>query len=176
MDATTNNQERIERLICRRLDGEITPAEKAELDQILTNDPAARELFDAYQQNDFLAAEALRIDFDNASAVAVRNPNRGFWVAAAGAVLTAAAMVALSFLYYSNPSTNRDRVTQHSTQPQSPEAGHFADYRNFDHQPKQRWDNIYRDLIGIRGDNPNVIYIFERESFSTEVVPISSEF
>ncbi|MFQ5411521.1 MAG: zf-HC2 domain-containing protein, partial [Phycisphaerae bacterium] len=90
--------ERVERLISRWLDGEISPAESAELDRALAADPAARALFDDYREGDRLAAAALREDVG-----ALRHPPsngrfRGWRFAVAGAVLTAAAVVALSFL------------------------------------------------------------------------------
>ena len=47
-DNSRDVEERIERLICRRLDGEIDAVEQAELDRILANDPAARDLFNDY--------------------------------------------------------------------------------------------------------------------------------
>jgi anti-sigma factor RsiW len=56
----TRIDERIERLIGRRLDGEISAEENAELDQALLRDPAARALLESYAMIDGLAAEVLR--------------------------------------------------------------------------------------------------------------------
>ena len=50
----------IERLIVRRLDGEITPEERVELDRELQQNPAARAMLDAYAALDELAATVLR--------------------------------------------------------------------------------------------------------------------
>jgi anti-sigma factor RsiW len=51
--------ERTERLINRRLDGELTEAESLELDKQLTQSPEARSLLAEYEANDALAAKAL---------------------------------------------------------------------------------------------------------------------
>jgi hypothetical protein len=52
----------------------------------------------------------------------------------------------------------------------------LAEYREMDHQPRHRFGNVYRDLIGIRGSNPNRIYILEREAQKTNAVLISGDF
>ena len=43
-DISSGVNDQVERLISRHLDGEITPAQQAELDRILTDDPAARAM------------------------------------------------------------------------------------------------------------------------------------
>jgi len=51
--------EHIERLIVRRLDGELSEPEAAELDRELLRSPEARRLLEEYQRIDAAAAEAL---------------------------------------------------------------------------------------------------------------------
>ena len=51
--------DRIERLIVRRLDGEITPDEELELDRELLRLPEARALLESYQAIDELSAEVI---------------------------------------------------------------------------------------------------------------------
>ncbi len=51
--------ERIERLIVRRLDGELTDDESLELDRELLRSPQARQLLGEYQEIDGAAADAL---------------------------------------------------------------------------------------------------------------------
>lgn len=52
--------EYIERLIVRRLDGELTDEESLALDRELLRCPQARAMFDAYSRNDALAGAAIR--------------------------------------------------------------------------------------------------------------------
>ena len=105
--------------------------------------------------------------------------SRRLWLVATGAVLTAAAVIALSFLPIFNPP--RGRLAS-STAPalnrvQSPMISpRFVDYRNVDLYPRRQFSDVHRDLIGIRGLDPNVIYLFERETQSTKVVPVSGDF
>jgi len=171
--------ESIERLICRRLDGEISPAQEAELERALAADSAARALLEEYRRNDLLAARALRADLGRRHVQPARRLRHPLWFVAAGAVLTAAAVVAISFLPLFSPSGRRV-----ADNPQRPEhtmkapvtAPRFIDYRQMEYHPRQRFSDVHRDLIGIRGRNPNVIYLFERQTQSTKVVPISGDF
>ncbi len=170
--------ERIERLICRSLDAEASPAEVAELEAALSREPAARALFEDYRRNDRWASLALHADVA-ASGARRGGRFRAVWVTASAAVLAAAAVVILSFL----PIFNRGEPV--AVRPPSPTgtgprlrapSAAFVDYRNEDYQPRQRLQNVRRDLIGIRGDNPNVIFIIERSTRATQVVPVSGDF
>jgi anti-sigma factor RsiW len=51
--------EHIERLIVRHLDGELTPSEQDELNEILLRSGEARRLLSDYQENDRLASEVI---------------------------------------------------------------------------------------------------------------------
>ncbi len=51
--------ERIERLINRKLDGELTPEEQLELDKELLRCPAARALYESYREIDGLVGEVI---------------------------------------------------------------------------------------------------------------------
>jgi len=172
---------RTQRLISRHLDGELSDLEAAELDSILSSDPAARSLLAEYEALDRLAAEALRFDLAGVRPAAPRRSHRGFWIGAASAVLTAAAVLLLSFLLPSSDGP-RDRIAH--SRPFAPSErrvpavapSRFVDYRDADFSPKRRFGNVHRDLIGIRGRNPNVIYIFERQRQSSRVVPVSGDF
>lgn len=59
----------IERLIVRRLDGELTPDEQLELDRVLLKDPAARDLLEAYGRIDRAAGDALALAFEESTEV-----------------------------------------------------------------------------------------------------------
>jgi anti-sigma factor RsiW len=54
-----NVSEKIERLIVRGLDGEITPDEQLELDRELLRNPDARAMFDSYKAIDALSARVI---------------------------------------------------------------------------------------------------------------------
>ncbi len=192
----TGVDERIERLICRRLDDEASAEERADLAGILARDPAARALFEEYQRIDGLAINALRRDIASASPAKARR--RSWGIGVAGAAMTAAAVVALSFLPSLWPSDSRV-AQQLETGPARPGetepvngmptgmGGSAApqmiqhspmsiDYRDVDYRPVRRVRDVRRDLIGIRdNNNKNVIYIFEREAHSTRLVPVSDE-
>lgn len=60
--------EHIERLITRKLDGEITADESLELDRELIRSPRARALFDEYQRLDQLAGACIRSTIGQRSA------------------------------------------------------------------------------------------------------------
>lgn len=174
--------ERLERLISRRLDGEITSVEASELDRILSADPAARALLIDSQDLDRLAAEALREDAGMSRKPTANRRYRGWWIAAGGAILTAAAVVALSFLPVLKPAgprvadNNRSRFPIARGDP-SPESGRpFMEYRNVDFRPRQWMGDVRRELIGIRGDDPDTLYIFERRMQATQIRPVSGDF
>jgi hypothetical protein len=182
--------ERIERLICRRLDQEITPAEVAELDDALRRDPRARDLFEEYRAIDFIAADALRRDSARPTGPAGRPGFQGWRRAAAGGLLAAAAVVAFSFLPdLWNSSTvdpagpaavsaivsPRPRTIERA--PRRPNLLSPPAYQEVvGYPPLQRLRNLHRDLIGIRGPNDNVIYILERDARSTRITPVSGDF
>jgi len=182
-----------ERLICRHLDGEISMAGQARLDQILAGSAAARALLAEYRSNDSRVVGAMKSDLNAvgsanreqlctagmANIIPFRQRLRPIMVAAAGAVLTAAAVVLLSVTFNSNSAA--PQVASHSLTPQVDRAPRviqpsFVEYRNADHGASQRFGSGYRDLIGIRGSNPNRIYIFERGTQSTRSVPVSRDF
>ncbi len=172
---------RTERLICRRLDGALSEQDAAELGAILSSDPVARNLLAEYTELDRLAAEALRVDLNGVRRPARHRSHRGFWIGAASAVLTAAAVLLLSLLL-PNPDDRPGRVAD--SRPFAPverrvptiAPSRFVDYREADFAPKRRFGNVHRDLIGIQGRKPNVVYIFERQRQSSRVVPVSGDF
>lgn len=174
--------EATERLICRALDGEATPTELTELASCLLRSEAARRLYDEYQAQDASAAKALRQEFESATTAAAGSVRRGLWLATAGAVLTAAAVLAFSFvpgIWRSIGNDARQSITQNgkrvapTSNRQSMEPT-YVDYNPGDVLPRYRQRDMQRDVIGIRGPN-NEIYLFERGKQSTRMVPISGE-
>ena len=184
-------EERVERLICRCLDGQAGRNERAELAGILRRDPAARVLLEEYQRIDAMAAEALRRDLGMAPTPAASRAMRyrGVWGGLAGALLAAAAVVAFSFLpgsWSSDAPGTSDPAAPPAvvdagaespfTQPMVDQRGPLmTDYQWVDHRPTRRLRDVRRDLIGIRGENKNVIYIFERDRQATRIVPVAGD-
>ncbi len=171
-----------ERLICRSLDGEATSAEQVELASLLLRNDAARALYDEYRAQDAQAAHALRLEFESATTAVAGSARRGLWLATAGAVLTAAAVLAFSFvpgLWNARLVDSRSPGSRSSPQrvaPMVPQIGEptYVDYNEIDSLPRRRQRDLLRDVIGIRGPN-NEIYIFERGKQSTRMTPISGE-
>jgi anti-sigma factor RsiW len=98
----SNVDPKIERLIVRRLDGELTPDEQLELDRALLKCPEARALLEEYERIDGLASVAVAsVVADNQEAAASvpvrhRHPARGYsraWWALPAAVAAAIALV-----------------------------------------------------------------------------------
>ncbi len=173
--------EQTERLICRCLDNQAGPEEQQQLAKILAGNPAAQRLYDQYRRIDLLAGDALRYDLGSAQTAVAPSRFRGWGQAAAGAILTAAAVIALSFLpglWSSDVQVAGDFIAPPPAveQPhQSPTISRTIDYREMGAWPSTRSQDVRRDLIGIRGKNKNVIYLFERDRHSTKLTPISGD-
>lgn len=173
---------RVERLIVRHLDGEISPAEQRELDAVLQSDAAARELLNEYLMLDVLAKRTLRADLAGTRTAAAPRHVSGFRLATVSMLATAAAVVVFSFLpdlwRGEEPDSRpaQPRAARLAPSPMQGAAPAYVEYRNDDYLPKRRQRDVMRDVIGIRGDDPNVIYIFERNTRATRVEPIVADF
>ncbi|HVP13431.1 MAG TPA: hypothetical protein VMV94_19820 [Phycisphaerae bacterium] len=190
--------ERTERLICRLLDGEISFEDRAELDDTLACNPAARLLLEEYRRIDAQAATALRGDFRGVTTAVAPGRRSGLWLATAGGLLAAAAVVALSFLpdLWSGPAkTERTGPVQIAGRtdgaivPPSgnlspypagsgfqPSGPRFADYRNLDQRPVLRSRDVQREWIGIPSADMKTIIIIERKAQTTKITPITGDF
>jgi hypothetical protein len=174
--------EHVERLICRFLDGELTAAQRAELNAVLRRDPAARALMDDYARNDAIVASALRRDFENAMTATAPGRGRGLWLATAGSVLAAAAVIMFSALPTMHSPMDGAVVGNVPVVEHFPSAGtgsslfRTIDYRDVDMRPARRQRDVHRDVIGIRGEDKNKMYVIERGESQTRIVPIAGEF
>jgi hypothetical protein len=186
--------ERTERLISRLLDGEITSEEQAELDGTLAGNPAAQALLHEYRRIDARAAEALRCDFYGVTTTVAPRRRSGLWLATAGGLLAAAAVVAFSFLPdlwsgrtgSGEPSRSVPMVMRDPGPPVDASAGmdrngfvppaQFADYRNADQRPVRRLRDVQRDWIGIPSADGKTIFFIERKTQTTKLTPISGDF
>jgi hypothetical protein len=177
--------ERTERLICRMLDSEITDEEQTELNMELRRSASARAMLAEYQSVDARAMVALREDFAGVATASMGGLRRGLWLAAAGAVLSMAAVVALSFLprwlesdtasLAQRETSNRPTVASDRISPVIRPAT-LVDYRDEGVVPTARFHDIHRDVIGIPDPSGDTIYILERNVQSTRMQPISGDF
>jgi anti-sigma factor RsiW len=97
--------EQLERLISRRLDGELSEAEQAEFEQMLAREPGARRLYETQVRIDSAARDALRTALPGgsptrvepmpAAAPAGRRLPRGWWAAPLALAACLAAVVIL---------------------------------------------------------------------------------
>jgi hypothetical protein len=203
-DSVVEVDERTERLICRLLDGEITADERAELDGVLARDAAARALLKDYSEIDAKAADALRHDLSRAVTAVAPRGRRGLWLATAGGLVAAAAVVVFSFLpdlwsgatgpdegLARSANGNGDAVAHGGNGFDSqamrrlpgrnqagpgPMAQRFVDYGGLDPRPAQRSRNLQRDWVGIPTADPNTIIIIQRDRRTTKITPISGDF
>ena len=188
-DISADVDERVERLICRCLDGEADAEERAELAGLLLRDPAARAVYEEYRRIDELAGAALRRDVANIISPRATTKARRWRVGLAAAILTTAAVVAISALprlwssgdqFAGNAPGAAPRLFPAGPQVSVPRVMPYGSARQFDfvnddHQPFTRLNDLKRDVIGIRGKDDNRIYIFERDTQSTKLVPVSGD-
>lgn len=190
-DKPADVDERVEHLICRFLDDGVTEQEQAELAGILRRDAAARALFEEYKGIDRLASEVLRLEMAGSQRSEAPRRRRAVWMAATGVVLGAAAVLAFSFLPSlwspDEPVAQAMRPMERTIEPmQEPSVPRrtvdfrdgdpwMSEYQGESPWPYHRLRDVRRDLIGIRGANKNVIYLFERDTQATKLVPVSGE-
>ena len=162
--------EEIERVIVRRLDGELGEAESLELDRAILRDPEVRALWDEYRRLDALAGGALDgalgsevspIDWQKVAATPVvqrLRPLRPAWFFVPGAV--AAALLALviprpTFEPAGNGVADR---TPHAATPMQPMVPPSA-ANGVLHNVGTSKRDADRELLGIVGDDGNIYWI-----------------
>jgi len=184
------NTERIEILINRALDGELSPSDRRELDEALAHNESARALMQEYEALDRAAGAAIHADFAASPTVATSSthyaqPRRwhGLRTGVTAALLAAAAMIVVASMPWStifSGNNPEDQVAERSFPPGPQQLPSYQpmqiDYRRPAYQPQQLRGDVYRDVIGIRGDNPNVIIILERETHATRLNPLVGDF
>lgn len=189
-------QDRLERLIGRRLDGEATAEDDRELDAMLAASPEARSLFESYERQDALVGSTLRHAFEVAPtpAAAVRvstaekhsatrawSPAR--WPArlTVAAVITAAVTAAVRFgpglrQDFSRPAGVASRTSPgldtESQPPATAETLLAADDLSANETPGL----VNREVLGVVGEDGQTIYLLEMDHTQTEVVPVGIAF
>lgn len=179
--------ERIERLIVRRLDGELTEEEALELDRELLRCPEARELFDEYQRIDRVAAEALGAAIENdagkaAPLAVVTAPRRkGYSKLWWGLPAAVAATLALIVTLTPRPSadwqmaeTPRQPLVTQSLDTESarvqPRLPGRSGVQQAGYDPGSLDRAVNQDLLYIIGDDGN-IYVIDRQHVRTARKP-----
>jgi len=172
----------IERLIVRKLDGELSPQQSLELDKELLKNPDARQLFDDYKKIDSWSAAAMddvyasitprfdRVDVPQQTYAYRWSAHSRYGWLVVGAI--AAAILALVIPV---PSLNLDRKQSpsivHKTNTTSPvqiggmrpvttqpsQQGGMMNYVDW-RKPRIQRDNG-REIIGVRGDDGNLYWI-----------------
>lgn len=170
--------ENIERLIVRKLDGELSEDEELELNRELIRDPEARRLMEEYARIDGLAAAALSEALGDGSLSvdpamlqdqgrrrAARGYNRGWWLVP-GAI--AAALLAIMLARFTpsaptdqeiiaeqpRPSTRRVPAVSPGYQP-----GGLSHQAGYEQGPEKIRRDTGREVIGVVGDDGNIYWI-----------------
>jgi anti-sigma factor RsiW len=177
--------EHLERLITRRLDGELTPEEDAELGQILRARPAARQLLAEHAACDRLAGLALRQSLGAprpCPGVPIRHIGRRREWLSYSLVAAAAACIAMVMLFRGqwSPPTPADRLAVSHT---SPVDGQWL--RNASHAglreptwttpidyPHRQSRLINRNVFGIKDPNTGRYFILEYRQQAVKTVPV----
>jgi len=181
----TRSFEDMERLIVRKLDGEITPDEDLELSRGLVRDPEARALFDEMESVDRQSAASLRAAFDRSSsnempalrfheaAARRRGLKRQAWWMVPGALAAGLLVTLMARPLLDAPSPSRNGSTIVSSPWSNGGGDGTAEYpAEFmhtvsDHRPALRLQrNVARDVIGLIGEDGN-IYWFEVDRTTT---------
>jgi len=183
---TYHMDERLERLIVRCLDGEATPAEIAELNNLRSTDAAVRALWDEYAANDENARAALgSVLIRPTPAVAPLRARRGLWLATAAGVLAAAAAIGLSTVpldqrWWSPPSSPIARVA--GAQPPANHTQLIADegvsradtWQRI--QPRRDVVNVQHGLLGVFDEKTKRVYFIGVDRRNGGTTPVSSEY
>lgn len=170
--------ENIERLIVRKLDGELSEGEELVLNRELIRDPEARRLMEEYERVDGLAAAAMAeaLGGDSLSVdpavpqgqsrrPVARGHHRGWWLVP-GTI--AAALLAIMVARVSQPSatdTGIARTDPPAAVQRIPEVGRGHPREGL--QRDVRWPvgrekirrDTGRDIIGVVGDDGNIYWI-----------------
>jgi len=176
MSNVENDIQMIERLIIRKLDGEISEDEELQLNRELIRDPEARRMMEEYERIDGLAAaalnEALGDEMLSEHAASMETPSRasagrgyhqGWWLVP-GAV--AAALLAVMVARFS-PTVPSDRASLVEQQPvpsqRIPRVGSDHSPGGLQQNVNMGRDRIKRDtgreVIGVVGDDGNIYWI-----------------
>jgi len=169
----TGHDERIESLMNRSLDGDLSEPEQLELDRTLIRSPDVRREYEQMRRIDNLAVEALRAMVPEDQMTTVPNPEAGarrsqggarklWWLLPAAA---AAGLVVLALLSARGPANRPDggvavsndnaapalRVVEDANRPLQPVRPGY--------RPRLTDRDLDRNWIGIKGDDGRIYWI-----------------
>ena len=179
----TEIDEHVERLIVRRIDGELTPAEQDELNAILLRSAEARRMLSDYEQNDRLASSVIdavaerRWPADDGSArvtrLGVLVPRIG--LAAGLAAAAAIAIVTIApWQTESGPRNGGFPVPGEMTRTDRPVPQDDLIYTSAElsYRGERRID---RDYIGVMDDSRDSMLIFQIDRTRTLRLPTAGD-
>ena len=173
--------ERTERLINRRLDGELSEAESLELDKRLIRSPEARQLFETYARNDLLAGEALRACTQTPPPTRQQVSCRRWfrWSIAPVGLGVAAAVLAISFAH--RPA-GTNLASDPPPRPAAPITTLVATPQAADAElpliegPREETHQLYRNVLGIYDQETQSVYVLELDQRARTVIPVAMNF
>lgn len=182
--------ERLERLISRRLDGEITDTEQHELNKMLIRSPEARRLFETCERQDRVIGAVLRNDLADAghrfrateTAVRARRGGRGWRRSAVPAVAAAAALVigaaAMFDSLVGSGRTDHASPGNRVVSPTIPSASVIDAMPAADESmciPHERRRMTNHEVFGVMGEDGETIYLLDLGHTRTAFVPKGEE-
>jgi anti-sigma factor RsiW len=172
--------ERIEHLINRKLDGELTDAESLELDKAVIRDPRARLLLEEYERLDGAAHAAIQATL--AGTVPAARPEqitewsitRRPWWASTVLITAVAASMTLAVLLGQRSSGLVDPAGPAGPMLTAPPAA--APHSGFDlvshvDGPRRETRSLDRDVIGVWDRDSRSLYLLEVDSARAVVEP-----
>ncbi len=186
----TPNGEQLERLVVRKIHGELTDDESLELDRAMIRDPQVRELLDEYGGIDSLASTALEAAFAGDDRVAhgfsrggrqrnlfKRRVLTSRWLAP----VAIAASIALAMVIPIGHDSGSTRTVERSPQTGGPvetvEPGDglsvpdSAPLRRVGTRPRATRRSVARDVLGVMGEDGKTIYFIEVDRTRTMQYP-----
>jgi len=197
--------ERTERLINRKLDGELTESEALELDKLLIRSPEAQALLAEYQGNDALSSEALQSAADGDGAgddasqpwLRAERSSRRRWryYLAAASAIAAAIVLAVTLEYgpvekqptqpivkqppaIKNVQVQDDKPVTVNRVPMIACAGTFEKLKPVEviDGPRQQREQTMREVLGVYDQETQSVYLLEMDRTRQTIVPVSMNY
>ncbi len=177
-------EERTERLINRRLDGELTPAESLELDKLLIRNPDARALLEEYVQMDGRAHDALSTCLsatdapqDAAEIEPIKPPirSRMYSLVAASGLAAAMAMAVLfsqSTRSVVTPSQSGVAALDHQIVQAPVDEESQLQWASAFEGPRRQTESLDREVLGVWDGESRRLYLLEADNASSLVEPV----
>ncbi|MBN1341959.1 MAG: hypothetical protein JXQ73_04725 [Phycisphaerae bacterium] len=175
---------RIERLIVRRMDGELTPAEQDELNQVLLRSAAARRTLSDYQENDRLATEVIGAVAEGCwpSKAEPIPASRSFHLRSRGALAGGLAVAAAVLIAVIIPQRTDPVLPLPGPRPAPNSVFEVQPVVDSDHLvqtgadvPHRGQRRVNRDYVGVLDDSGKSLLLFEVDRTHTVRIPMTGE-